>query len=64
MFVTPPFPGHVFPVLPLVRELVSRGHRVSYVTSPALADQVKVAGAQVVELRSQPAQLSMLAQRS
>ena len=50
MFVTPPFPGHVFPVLPLVRELVSRGHRVSYVTSPALADQVKVAGAQVVEL--------------
>jgi MGT family glycosyltransferase len=50
VFVTPPFPGHVFPVLPLVQRLVTRGHRVSYVTSPALTDQVKAAGAQAVEL--------------
>lgn len=33
-FVAPPAFGHVNPTLPLVEELVSRGHRVSYATGP------------------------------
>ena len=53
-FMTPPAPGHVYPTLPLVQQLVARGHQVSYVTSPALAAEVTAAGAQAVELDWQP----------
>jgi UDP:flavonoid glycosyltransferase YjiC (YdhE family) len=43
-----PVPGHVNPTLPVVRELVRRGHRVRYFTSDALAGAVVAAGAEVV----------------
>ncbi len=36
--------------LPLVRELIARGHRVRYVTGPATAEQVRHTGAETIEL--------------
>src|SRR5215208_7787434 len=46
--VNVPVPGHVNPTLPVVRELVRRGHRVRYFTSDALSGAVATAGAEVV----------------
>lgn len=37
--------SHVNPTLGLVRELVARGHRVTYVNIPAFADQITATGA-------------------
>ena len=51
-FFTPPAPGHVNPVLPLVAELVRRGHRVSYAVGRAMAGAVRSAGAEPVPLPS------------
>ena len=42
--------GHVNPTLPLVRELVQRGHRVSYPISEPFRDAVTGAGAEFVEV--------------
>ncbi|MEQ0564713.1 macrolide family glycosyltransferase [Amycolatopsis sp. NEAU-NG30] len=43
-----PSAGHVYPTLPLVEELVRRGHRVTYATGPAMRDAVAAAGADPV----------------
>ncbi|SHF03050.1 macrolide family glycosyltransferase [Streptoalloteichus hindustanus] len=53
-FVSPPAYGHVNPTLPLVEELVERGHRVSYATGEALIRTVTDAGAAPVPLPSEP----------
>ncbi|MEU7823823.1 macrolide family glycosyltransferase [Catellatospora sp. NPDC049133] len=39
--------GHVNPTLPLVAELVRRGHSVTYHTTPAFAEQIAATGARV-----------------
>ncbi|MFC6084555.1 macrolide family glycosyltransferase [Sphaerisporangium aureirubrum] len=39
--------GHINPTLPLVAELVRRGHRVTYHTSPAFAREIEATGATV-----------------
>lgn len=52
-FVSAPAPGHVNPTLPVVEELVRRGHRVSYATGPATAQGPAAAGATPVVLPSQ-----------
>ncbi|MGK4584655.1 macrolide family glycosyltransferase [Kitasatospora sp. HPMI-4] len=52
-FVSAPASGHVNPTLPLVEELVRRGHRVSYATGPATMDAAFAAGASPVTLPSQ-----------
>ncbi|PRH79126.1 glycosyl transferase, partial [Streptomyces solincola] len=44
--------GHVYPHLDVVRELVARGHRVSYAIPPAFADQVAATGARPVPYTS------------
>ncbi|NUT53168.1 MAG: hypothetical protein HOV94_38675 [Saccharothrix sp.] len=44
-FVSAPAAGHVNPTLPLVEELVRRGHRVSYATGPTTAEGAVAAGA-------------------
>ncbi|AHH97629.1 macrolide family glycosyltransferase [Kutzneria albida] len=49
-FVVPPAHGHLNPTLPLVEELISRGHRVTVVTGQALAGQAARSGAAVVGL--------------
>lgn len=51
-FVSAPAPGHVNPTLPLVEELVRRGHRVSYATGPSTMDGPVAAGASPVLLPS------------
>ncbi|MBB3665216.1 MGT family glycosyltransferase [Prauserella sediminis] len=50
VFVAPPAPGHVYPTLALVEHLITRGHRVTYITSPALSPMVSATGAEVAEL--------------
>lgn len=47
-FVSMPAHGHVNPTLPLVSELVRRGHRVSYATGPDMLETVRGAGAEPV----------------
>ncbi|GKQ37005.1 macrolide-inactivating glycosyltransferase [Streptomyces sp. A012304] len=39
--------GHVNPSLEVIRELVARGHRVTYAVPPVLADKVAATGAEV-----------------
>lgn len=39
--------GHVNPSLEVIRELVARGHRVTYAIPPALAEKVAATGAEV-----------------
>ncbi|MFF0629094.1 macrolide family glycosyltransferase [Streptomyces sp. NPDC004296] len=46
--------GHINPTLPLVEELVRRGHRVDYATSAEYADAVTGSGARWVELPPLP----------
>lgn len=41
-------PSHIYPSLAVIRELVSRGHRVSYAVGDRLADLVAPTGAEVV----------------
>lgn len=41
-------PSHVYPGLAVISELVSRGHRVSYVVGDRLADLVAETGAEVI----------------
>ncbi|WP_344416239.1 macrolide family glycosyltransferase [Amycolatopsis minnesotensis] len=40
--------GHLRPTLPVVRELLSRGHEVSYVVAERFADDVAATGARVI----------------
>lgn len=47
-FVSMPAHGHINPTLPLVGELVRRGHRVSYATGADMLDTVRAAGAEPV----------------
>ncbi|MFP5020997.1 macrolide family glycosyltransferase [Pseudonocardia phyllosphaerae] len=49
-FVSMPAAGHVTPTLPLVAELVRRGHRVRYGTADPMLDAVAAAGAEPVAL--------------
>lgn len=44
-FICLPAAGHVNPTLPVVAELVRRGHRVTYATSAKYADAVESVGA-------------------
>ncbi|MFI1223416.1 MULTISPECIES: macrolide family glycosyltransferase [unclassified Streptomyces] len=43
-----PIVSHVLPGLGLIRELVARGHRVSYADDPAVADLITATGAEFV----------------
>jgi MGT family glycosyltransferase len=54
LFTTPPAPGHVYPTLPLVEELIDRRHRVTYVSGLSLAPELQQAGASVVDLGWEP----------
>ncbi|MFJ8187105.1 hypothetical protein [Streptomyces sp. NPDC096105] len=50
-----PMHGHVIPTLAVVRELVDRGHRVSYAVTAEFADGVHAAGATPVLYDAPPA---------
>lgn len=45
--------GHVYPSLGVVGELARRGHRISYMTGPAFAEEVTAAGATAVPYKSE-----------
>ncbi|MFE2973259.1 macrolide family glycosyltransferase [Streptomyces sp. NPDC059258] len=47
-----PIVSHVLPGLGIVRELVARGHRVTYANDPALADRITATGAGFVPYAS------------
>ncbi|WP_246181247.1 macrolide family glycosyltransferase [Nocardia ninae] len=47
-----PIVSHVLPSLELIRELIARGHRVSYANDPAVADLITGAGADLVPCTS------------
>src|SRR5690606_39939120 len=47
-----PAPGHVNPSLEVIRELVARGHRVTYANDPAWAETVRGVGAELVPYTS------------
>ncbi|QFY13404.1 oleandomycin glycosyltransferase [Nonomuraea phyllanthi] len=46
-FLNVPMHGHINPTLPVVAELVRRGHAVTYHISPAFADEIQATGATV-----------------
>ncbi|GAA2439075.1 glycosyltransferase [Actinomadura vinacea] len=50
--VSIPAPGHVNPSLEIIRELVARGHRVTYANDPSYADTITAVGAEPVPYRS------------
>jgi MGT family glycosyltransferase len=50
--VSIPAPGHVNPSIEVIRELVARGHRVTYANDVAWAETVRDAGAELVPYRS------------
>lgn len=57
-FVITPGHGHVNPTLPLVEELVARGHRVTYVTGARLLPAVAPTGANLLERPWDPSVLA------
>lgn len=47
-----PIVSHVLPSLALIRELVTRGHRVTYANDPFVADRIEPVGAELVPCTS------------
>lgn len=47
-----PAVSHVMPSLEIIRELVARGHRVSYANDPAMAETITATGAELVPYTS------------
>ncbi|MFQ6395403.1 macrolide family glycosyltransferase [Nocardia sp. KC 131] len=47
-----PIVSHVLPSLEIIRELVARGHRVTYANDPAVADRIIATGAEFVPCTS------------
>lgn len=47
-----PMISHILPSLEVIRELVARGHRVTYAVDPAVADVVTATGAELVPVTS------------
>ncbi|WP_083959513.1 macrolide family glycosyltransferase [Streptoalloteichus hindustanus] len=50
--VSIPAPGHVHPNLEIMRELVARGHRVTYANTEAYAEAIAATGAELVPYTS------------
>lgn len=50
--VATPMVSHILPSLEIIRELVARGHRVTYAVDPAVADLIEPTGAELVPLPS------------
>ncbi|MET8953766.1 macrolide family glycosyltransferase [Streptomyces sp. NPDC004129] len=48
-----PAVSHVLPSLEIIRELVARGHRVTYTNDPAVADLIVATGAELVPCTSE-----------
>ncbi|MGW1075063.1 macrolide family glycosyltransferase [Streptomyces sp. NPDC002537] len=55
-FMSPAASGHINPTLPIVRELVKRGHRVTYATDATMAERIRPTGAQIIRYEPRPAE--------
>lgn len=55
LIVNLPYAGHTNPTLPLTRELVARGHHVTYVNAESFRDKIVETGAVFVSYRNYPA---------
>ncbi|RFS81232.1 hypothetical protein D0T12_33210 [Actinomadura spongiicola] len=51
-----PEAGHINPTLPIARELVARGHRVSCPAAPSVADRIRETGAEVLRYEPRPSE--------
>lgn len=54
LMVNLPYAGHTNPTLPLTRELVARGHHVTYVNAESFRDKIVETGAVFVPYRNYP----------
>ena len=48
LMVNEPFSGHVNPTLPLAKELVARGHNVSYILTNEWKERIEATGANFI----------------
>lgn len=46
LMVNVPYSGHVNPTLPLAKELVKRGHQVTYINAEEFRDKIQKPGAE------------------
>ena len=58
LMINLPYAGHTNPTLPLTRELVRRGHRVTYVNAESFRGKIEAVGADFVPYRDFPADAS------
>lgn len=56
LMVNLPFAGHTNPTLPLTRELVARGHHVTYINAESFRQKILETGAVFVPYKNYPAQ--------
>jgi MGT family glycosyltransferase len=56
-FMSPADAGHVNPTLPVARELVDRGHQVTYATEAKIAESVRSVGAEIVGYELKPMEI-------
>lgn len=58
LMINVPYSGHVNPTIPLARELVKRGHQVSYVNAEEFRKKIEMTGAVFVPYVNFPSQIS------
>ena len=58
LMINLPYSGHVNPTLPLTRELVRRGHHVTYVDAPGFCKRIEDTGAVFVPYTDFPQDMS------
>lgn len=60
LVISAPFSGHTNPTLPLVAELVKRGHNVSCISAPKWKNRIELAGAEFIQYNDYPDNLSQI----
>lgn len=58
LMINVPYSGHVNPTLPLTRELVKRGHQVSYINAEEFRNKIEMTGAAFIPYVDYPADIS------
>lgn len=58
LMINVPYSGHVNPTLPLTRELVKRGHQVSYINAEEFRNKIEMTGAAFIPYADYPSDIS------
>lgn len=58
LMVNVPYAGHVNPTLPLTKELVNRGHQVTYINAEQFRDKIEKTGAEFVPYPNFPVDMA------